>query len=213
MLGRHAKKTKNRAPVMGVVLAGLFAGSLALAPLDGGSGGSGGPGPEKLSADRAERSASQKKDEEPSRPPADCEPSEATDHGYSNGRIPTGELCPLPAEDEYLRADAAVAFYELNAAYHERFGEEMCVRSSYRSYEKQKELYERMSPGMAAAPGSSNHGEGTALDLCDGVQNDDSPQFKWLEDNSEKYDWIHPEWAYSSPYEPWHWEFDTGGHD
>ncbi|TDC73906.1 hypothetical protein E1285_44060 [Actinomadura sp. 7K507] len=216
VIGRHAKKNKNHAPVMGVVLAGLFAGSVALAPLDGGSGGSGGsagPGPAKLSADRAERSASKEAEKAPSKPPDDCKPSEATDHGYSNGRIPTKELCPLPQDDEFLRADAAVAFYKLNVAYEERFGEQMCVRSSYRSYEKQEELYESMSPGMAARPGNSKHGIGVAVDFCDGVQNEDSPQFKWLEDNSEKYDWIHPDWAYSSPYEPWHWEFDIGQED
>ncbi|XRQ05284.1 M15 family metallopeptidase [Actinomadura welshii] len=214
MVGRHRKKNIEPAPVLSVVLAAFFAGAVALAPLDGGSGDPGGPDPAVLAADRSEQSASQRaesaadEDDEPSRPPSDCKPSEDTEHGYPNGRIPTDELCDLPGEGEHLRADAALAFYELNEAYHERFGDEVCVRSSYRSYEKQAELYESMPSGMAARPGNSKHGNGIALDLCGGVEDGDSPQFRWMEDNAEKYGWIHPDWAYSNPYEPWHWEFE-----
>jgi LAS superfamily LD-carboxypeptidase LdcB len=60
---------------------------------------------------------------------------------------------------------------------------------------------------MAAVPGHSNHGYGTAVDLCGGVQNQGSAQFNWLRANSRKYEWFHPSWAYSSPFEPWHWEY------
>ncbi|MGP4028736.1 M15 family metallopeptidase [Actinomadura sp. 3N407] len=213
MTGRHVKKNGYPPPVLGVVLAGALVGSLALMPGGGDSENPGRPASAKVSADRGERPDSRRAEDAPSEPPADCEPSEATDHGYPNGRIPVDELCPLPQRDEFLRADAAVAFYKLNAAYQERFGHEMCVRSSYRSYEKQQELYETMPAGMAARPGNSKHGNGIALDLCDGVQDADSPQFEWMEDNSEKYGWIHPAWAYSNPYEPWHWEFDGGQDD
>ncbi|MFG2088559.1 MULTISPECIES: D-alanyl-D-alanine carboxypeptidase family protein [unclassified Spirillospora] len=217
MTGRHVRNAKYPAPLMGAVLAGALAGTLALMPLDGGSGDSGVPASAKVSAkdpaDRAERTGSQRAEEAPSEPPDDCKPSEATEHGYPNGRIPVGELCPLPQRDEHLRADAAVAFYKLNAAYQEHFGDEMCVRSSYRGYEKQEELYRTMPAGYAARPGNSKHGIGISVDLCDGVQDGGSPQFKWLEDNSEKYGWIHPAWAYSNPYEPWHWEFDVGQDD
>ncbi|MEU8802926.1 M15 family metallopeptidase [Spirillospora sp. NPDC048819] len=217
MLSRHFKKNGYHAPLMGAVLAGSLAGTLALMPLDGGSGGSGVPASAKVSADPDERTGSSRQAEEapsepPAEPPADCDPSD-TDHGYPNGRVPVDELCPLPQRDEFLRADAAVAFYKLNAAYQKHFGDEMCVRSSYRSYEKQEQLYRTMPSGMAARPGNSKHGIGIAVDLCDGVQDADSPQFEWLEDNSEKYGWIHPAWAYSNPYEPWHWEFDVGQDD
>lgn len=218
MIGRHRRKKIETAPVLSVVLAGVFAGSVALAPLDGDSGAEGagrGKSAEagetratKAAAERTERS-SRRADEPPRKAPDDCDPSKSTAR-YANGRIPVDQLCELPQGGEYLRADAAVAFYKLNAAYHERFGDQMCVRSSYRGYNKQKRLYESMPAGMAARPGNSKHGIGIAVDLCDGVQRESSPQFKWLEDNSEKYGWIHPKWAYSSPYEPWHWEFDVG---
>ncbi|WP_233617362.1 M15 family metallopeptidase [Actinomadura sp. WAC 06369] len=214
MIGRHAISTKVTAPLAGMALAGIFAGSLALAS----SGGDEDPGGDRraaaLSAHRAAPSAApEERESGPPKLPADCKPKEAADLDHGNGRIPDEELCPLPQEDESLRADAAAAFYELNAAYHERFGEEMCVRSSYRSYERQAELYASMPAGMAAAPGNSKHGLGIAADLCGGVEEEGTPQFEWLEDNAEEYGWIHPAWAYSNPYEPWHWEFDVGQND
>lgn len=222
MIGRHRKKRPEPAPVLSVVLASAFAGAVALAPLDGGSGEAGGPSeparavaghsdqksdqPSKRPSGRAEQRSARPADDPPSEPPAECDPSDAGSK-HPNGRIPQDDLCPLPQRGESLRADAAAAFYKLNVAYHKRFGEQMCVRSSYRSYEKQRQLYQRMPAGMAARPGNSKHGNGIAVDLCGGVQNGGSPQFKWLEANSKKYGWIHPAWAYSSPYEPWHWEY------
>ena len=62
--------------------------------------------------------------------------------------------------------------------------------------------------GLAAVPGRSNHGLGLAVDLCGGVERFRSPEFNWMEQNGKKYGWIHPDWAYSSPFEPWHWEYD-----
>ncbi|MFV2173153.1 D-alanyl-D-alanine carboxypeptidase family protein [Actinomadura sp. LOL_016] len=218
MIGRHVNKFS--APLAGMALAGIFAGSVALAATGGGDDPGGGT---TLSANHAERTEKpadsderdqqDEQDEAPPTLPADCKPKEAAGLEYSNGRIPEEDLCPLPQEDETLRADAAAAFYKLNAAYHERFGEEMCVRSSYRGVNKQRELYESMPAGMAARPGSSNHGDGLAADLCGGVEDDGSREFAWLEDNAEEYGWIHPDWAYSNPYEPWHWEFDAGRND
>ncbi|HEY8480292.1 MAG TPA: M15 family metallopeptidase [Spirillospora sp.] len=223
MNGRHRKNKTDLAPILSVVLAGAFAGAVALAPLDGASDDAATPVAAKdrrtsRHADRGERGEAsgraeknEKKENKPAEPPADCDPADASKRDHPNGRIPSEALCPLPGDGESLRADAALAFYELNKAYHRRFGTDMCVRSSYRSYEKQKELYESMPAGMAARPGNSKHGSGIALDLCGGVQNDRSPQFAWLEDNAGEYGWIHPAWAYSSPHEPWHWEFTGSG--
>ncbi|MFC5748951.1 D-alanyl-D-alanine carboxypeptidase family protein [Actinomadura rugatobispora] len=125
---------------------------------------------------------------------------------FPNGLIPAKYLCPLPQKGEQLRADAALAFYKLNAAYKRRFGRDMCVTDSYRSLADQQRVYYQR-PGFAAVPGTSNHGKGQALDLCGGVENASTAQFKWLEANSRKYGWFHPAWAYSNPYEPWHWEY------
>jgi LAS superfamily LD-carboxypeptidase LdcB len=125
---------------------------------------------------------------------------------FPNGLIPSRYLCPLPQPGRSLRADAALAFYKLNAAYKRRFGTQMCLTDSYRSLGEQQRIYSQR-PGMAAVPGHSNHGYGTAVDLCGGVQSQGSAQFTWLQSNSKRYEWFHPSWAYSSPFEPWHWEY------
>jgi LAS superfamily LD-carboxypeptidase LdcB len=125
---------------------------------------------------------------------------------YPNGLIPSRYLCPLPQPGRSLRADAALAFYNLNSAYKRRFGTPMCLTDSYRPLAEQQQIYSQR-PGMAAVPGHSNHGYGTAVDLCGGVQSQGSAQFNWLQSNSKRYEWFHPSWAYSSPFEPWHWEY------
>ncbi|MFI0410054.1 D-alanyl-D-alanine carboxypeptidase family protein [Actinomadura sp. 3N508] len=127
---------------------------------------------------------------------------------FPNGLIPSRYLCVLPQKGHKLRADAAQAFYKLNAAYKKRFGRDMCVRDAYRNLSDQHRIYAQR-PGFAAVPGTSNHGKGQAVDLCGGVQNSGSVQFNWMEANAGKYGWIHPAWAYSNPFEPWHWEYGT----
>ncbi len=126
---------------------------------------------------------------------------------YPNGLLPRRMLCPLPQKGEELRADAAIAFADLNLAYKSRFGAPICVSDSYRSLGDQQAVYYQR-PGLAAIPGKSNHGLGMAVDLCGGVQIFRSVQFTWLETNGKRFGWIHPDWAYHSPFEPWHWEYD-----
>lgn len=128
---------------------------------------------------------------------------------YPNGRIPLDALCPLdgPAGG-LLRADAAYAFNRLSAAYAGRFGQPMCVTDSYRSYDEQVRV-RAARPGFAAVPGRSNHGWGTAVDLCGGVERFDSAEHAWLRLNAPLFGWFHPAWAgrAGSLPEPWHWEF------
>lgn len=127
---------------------------------------------------------------------------------FPNGLIPSRYLCKLPQKGAQLRADAARTFFKLNTAYHKRFGRDMCITDSYRSLANQQRVYAQR-PGFAAVPGTSNHGLGTALDFCGGVQNQGSLQFNWLRANSLAFGWFHPSWAYSNPFEPWHWEYKT----
>ncbi|WP_083983803.1 D-alanyl-D-alanine carboxypeptidase family protein [Actinomadura hibisca] len=138
-----------------------------------------------------------------------CDKSLAQDaRKFPNGLIPAKYLCPLPQKGEQLRADAALGFYKLNSAYKRKFGRNICVTDSYRSLSEQHRVYAQR-PGFAAVPGTSNHGKGQAVDLCGGVQTSGSVQFNWMEANSKRYGWRHPAWAYSNPFEPWHWEFGT----
>ncbi|QUX21341.1 M15 family metallopeptidase [Nocardiopsis sp. MT53] len=125
---------------------------------------------------------------------------------HSNGRIPDSLLCPLPQPGERLRADAAAAFIDLDAAYRERFGRAMCVTDSYRPYHEQVSLFEQMLPGMAARPGTSTHGMGLAVDLCGGVNVPGSPEHEWMLDRAPGFGWDNPPWARGG-FEPWHWEY------
>lgn len=129
---------------------------------------------------------------------------------FSNGRIPREYLCPIAVNPSHmLRPDAAKAFDELSKAYSERFnGDKICITDSYRSYEAQVDVARR-KPGLAAKPGTSNHGLGQAVDLACGIHVFGSVQHEWMKANAGKYGWKHPKWAQpdGSKPEPWHWEF------
>jgi len=128
---------------------------------------------------------------------------------YGNGRIPPSALCPLavPAGG-LLRADAAYAFDRLAAAYAARFGQPVCVTDSYRSYPDQVRVRAER-PGLAAVPGRSNHGWGTATDLCGGIERFDTAPHRWMLLNAPLFGWFHPAWAEPGGTMPeaWHWEF------
>jgi hypothetical protein len=128
---------------------------------------------------------------------------------YPNGQIPVSELCPLwGTSGHYLRADAAFAFDQLSTAYAQRFGGPVCVTDSYRTYESQVRLFAE-KPNLAATPGRSNHGWGTAVDLCGGIQTFSTDQHRWMLANAPLFGWFHPAWAepYGSRPEAWHWEY------
>ena len=128
---------------------------------------------------------------------------------YANGQLPASALCPLfAAPDQSLRREAALAFNAMSNAYQQQTGSALCVADAYRSYAEQVAIkLER--PGLAATPGTSQHGLGLALDLCGGVQNFSAPAHLWMQRNAPLYGWFHPAWAEPSGVlpEPWHWEF------
>ena len=128
--------------------------------------------------------------------------------GYANGRIPDRVLCDLPGRSGHaLRADAARAFVQLDAAYRARFGERICLTDSYRSLAGQRTLAGR-KPGLAARPGTSEHGWGLAVDLACGIDGFSTRQHRWMVENAEAYGWYQPSWARrgGGRPEPWHWE-------
>lgn len=127
--------------------------------------------------------------------------------GYGNGMMPASELCRI-AGGHKLRCDAAAAYGSLAEGYEAHFGKELCITDSYRPYRAQVELIRR-KPGLGAFPGTSNHGWGIAVDLCDGINDFGTPEHRWMQANAEAYGWVNPEWAREggSRQEPWHWEF------
>lgn len=119
---------------------------------------------------------------------------------YGNGRIPAEALTPIGRGNHRLAAPAAAAFRELEAAA-KRDGVTFGVTDSYRSYEAQVDLVKRKGlysqGGLAARPGTSDHGWGKALDL------DLDPKAQaWMRANGAKYGWVE-----NVPREPWHWAF------
>ena len=89
------------------------------------------------------------------------------------------------------------------------------ITSGYRSYDKQKEVYEQSEPGYAQKPGASEHQTGlcfdvTAMNSGDGFET--TEQYKWLRANAHKYGFIQRYPANKSnitgiSYEPWHYRY------
>jgi hypothetical protein len=131
--------------------------------------------------------------------------------GYSNGRIPAAALTSLSFKPGHmLRCDAAAMLEELSAAYAERFGRSLPLTDTYRSYSQQVST-RAAKPGLAAVPGTSNHGWGLAIDLDAPASNPGSAQYKWLRANAPLYGWDNPGWARpgGSKPEPWHFEYSS----
>lgn len=125
----------------------------------------------------------------------------------ANGLVQDENLCELPA-GFHLRGDAAAAWARLSARYQQQFGDLPCMTDGYRSLDAQRRLYSS-KPGLAATPGTSNHGWGVAVDLCGGVESFGAREHEWMLDNANRFGWINPTWARPSGSrpEPWHWEY------
>lgn len=112
---------------------------------------------------------------------------------------------------------AATAFRAMNEAFKAKFGHDIQLKDSYRSFDNQvaiKQQYEQQGIGQyAATPGTSIHGWGLAIDMSGGVEDLNSAAHQWMNDNAAKYGWGNPAWAHDgvSPDEPWHWEFVGSG--
>ncbi|MHA7135493.1 M15 family metallopeptidase [Oerskovia turbata] len=130
---------------------------------------------------------------------------------YSNGRIPAAALTTLSfAPSQSLRCDAAAMLEDLSDAYAERFGRPLPMTDTYRSYAQQVST-RAAKPGLAAVPGTSNHGWGLAIDLDAPASSPGSAQYKWLRANAPLYGWDNPSWARpgGSKPEPWHFEYSA----
>lgn len=142
-------------------------------------------------------------------------PSIPGDGDGTNGRVPASAMAVLnwcadaQGNQQWLRADAAVALVALNAAFAAEFGENIAIESTYRSFADQQAVREHDGP-TAARPGTSNHGWGTAFDTWRWAAYDaGSPRYEWLVTHGPEHGWVAPEWARPdgvSP-QPWHFEY------
>lgn len=132
--------------------------------------------------------------------------------GHENGRIPLDNLAVIPwASAHRLRADAVTALVALGDEYRAKFGRDLSITDSYRTYEEQVKV--KAEKGwLAATPGTSNHGWALALDLGGGIQFFGTAEHKWMVENASRFGWALPSWAQAtgSKPEPWHWEFQGG---
>ncbi|MCW2543556.1 MAG: hypothetical protein JWM40_1108 [Frankiales bacterium] len=130
--------------------------------------------------------------------------------GQQNGNLDPASLCPLwMGGGATAKGTAAAAFNKMSKYHAATVGSPLCVTGGYRSYQRQVELY-REKPGLAAVPGTSEHGWGNAIDFCGGVQDSGSAASAWMRRNAGSFGWFHPSWAEpsGSKPEPWHWEFN-----
>lgn len=128
---------------------------------------------------------------------------------YDNGRIPASALADLAfAPGQQLRADAAEALEQLDVAFAAAFGRNLVITDSYRSYSQQVACRQQKG-SLCATPGTSNHGNGTAIDLGGDAYRFGTDEHDWMLAHAEEYGWTLPSWARAtgSKPEPWHWEF------
>ncbi|NMR21586.1 D-alanyl-D-alanine carboxypeptidase family protein [Cellulomonas fimi] len=119
---------------------------------------------------------------------------------YGNGKIAREALSPVGETGHRLWAPAARAFEQLTAAA-QRDGVSLRITDSYRSYESQVDVAARKGlysqGGLAAVPGTSDHGWGRSLDL--GL---DAKALAWMRTNAAQFGF-----AEDVPREPWHWTY------
>ncbi len=119
---------------------------------------------------------------------------------YGNGTIPTTALDEVGATGQYLWGPAAQQLERMigDAG---ADGVSIGITDGYRTYDAQvrlaqdKGLYSQ--GGLAAVPGTSEHGWGMAADLSL-----DSAALAWLRTHGAAYGFEE-----STPREPWHWSY------
>ena len=138
---------------------------------------------------------------------------------HRNGKIPRSELAEIVPTDldkdlqgpALLHPEAASNYQRMRDAA-KAAGVRLEISYSYRTFEKQVEKHNAFKAdtgNLAATPGTSNHGWGTALDLSipDYPEANTNPQFKWLKKNALRFGFHNND----APSEPWHWDYE-GGH-
>jgi len=137
----------------------------------------------------------------------------------SNGHMPMSSMCLIGwgtdqiGSPQYLRCDAVDALTRLNDAFRARFGESLALDLTYRSYDEQVRIAAYYG-ALAAKPGTSSHGLGTALDVQEwpGVYGFGTERYAWLVANAPTYGWFAPARVRETGAYPeyWHYEYGPG---
>ncbi|MET3426332.1 LAS superfamily LD-carboxypeptidase LdcB [Actinoplanes tereljensis] len=125
-------------------------------------------------------------------------PTELT--GYGNGKIPATALEQVGGTRHKLWAPAAEKLTQMIADA-KKDGVTIGITDSYRPYAEQVDLAKRKGlysqGGLAAKPGTSEHGWGMATDL-----DLNSKALSWVRENADKYGFYN-----TAARESWHWGF------
>lgn len=120
----------------------------------------------------------------------------------SNGRLQPHELAPIGQGNHRLRPAAAADFKRMAKAARAD-GITLSVTDSYRTLAQQHDCVRRKglysAGGLCAAPGTSPHGDGRAVDV-----NTAGGAGPWLRANAGRFGFT------TIPREPWHWEHAGG---
>jgi LAS superfamily LD-carboxypeptidase LdcB len=120
--------------------------------------------------------------------------------GYGNGKIPASALEKVGNTGHKLWAPAAESLNTMIADA-KKDGVKIGISDSYRSYAEQVDVARRKGlysqGGLAAKPGTSEHGWGMAadLDLNNKAQ-------AWMRVHGKEYGFVE-----NVPREPWHWAY------
>ncbi len=129
----------------------------------------------------------------PLQPPSELLP-------FGNGRVPPHALSSIGHGDHRLHAPAAHAFNQMEAAARAE-GVSFGVIASFRDLATQERLAQEKGlysqGGLAAAPGTSNHGWGLSVDL-----DLDARAQAWMRENGWRFGFVE-----DVPREPWHWTY------
>ncbi|MDP9795298.1 LAS superfamily LD-carboxypeptidase LdcB [Catenuloplanes nepalensis] len=119
---------------------------------------------------------------------------------FGNGKIPANALGHVGNTNHKLWAPAAEKLTQMIADAKAQ-GVNIGITDSYRPYEEQVDLARRKGlysqGGLAAKPGTSDHGWGMATDL-----DLNAKAQTWMRQNAAKYGFEE-----DTPREPWHWGF------
>ena len=120
----------------------------------------------------------------------------------SNGKLTNLTKISTGGGNHQLNPEAAAAYEKMvQAAKAENVA--WGITDSYRNYEQQVDVAKRKGlysqGGLAAEPGTSNHGWGAAVDL-DFKNGASGNPFEWLKNNASKFGFT------NIPREDWHWE-------
>lgn len=120
---------------------------------------------------------------------------------YGNGRIPADALSPIAGFPGHRLWEPAARSFEQLVAAAAADGVVIAVTDSYRPYEVQVRLAEQKGlyseGGLAATPGTSDHGWGLSVDLVLGA----SAQ-EWMRTRAGAFGYVE-----DVPREPWHWTY------